>query len=168
MVLVFHLMGLFMLALNREAKALAKNNVQLKVVGDLSSFSEKLQSKIKDVEALTGHCTGLKLIVAANYGGRWEILQACRQIATQVQQGKLAVEEIDESLFASHLYTAGICDPDLLIRTSGEMRVSNFLLWQVAYAELYVTDTLWPDFDRAELHQALQNYQKRHRRFGRI
>jgi undecaprenyl diphosphate synthase len=116
----------------------------------------------------TQHNRQIQFIVATNYGGRLEILQACRTIAAQVKLGALELEDIDETLFAQHLYTAGLSDPDLLIRTSGEMRVSNFLLWQVAYAELYVTDALWPDFDRAEFHQALQNFQQRQRRFGKL
>lgn len=162
------LMTLFERVLRRELDEMMTEGVQIRFVGDLKALPPSLQSEIQRAVEATQANKSIQFVVATNYGGRWEILQACRQIATQVQQGKLAVEDIDESLFASHLYTAGICDPDLLIRTSGEMRVSNFLLWQVAYAELYVTDTLWPDFDRAELHQALQNYQQRHRRFGRI
>jgi undecaprenyl diphosphate synthase len=106
--------------------------------------------------------------VATNYGGRQEIVQACRTIAEQVQLGKLTLDDITEELFSQHLYTAGIVDPDLLIRTSGEMRISNFLLWQLAYAEFYVTDTLWPDFDVSEFHQAIYAYQQRERRFGKV
>jgi undecaprenyl diphosphate synthase len=118
--------------------------------------------------AATQHNAKIKFVVATNYGGRREILQACRVIAQKVSCGELHFDEIDESVFERHLYTAGISHPDLLIRTSGEMRVSNFLLWQMAYAELYVTDTLWPDFDRTEFHKALQDYQQRHRRFGKV
>ncbi len=162
------LMTLFERVLRRELDEMMAEGVQIQFVGDLQALPTSLQSEIQRAVEATKRNSGIQLIVATNYGGRWEILQACRQIAVQVQQGKLAVEEIDESLFASHLYTAGICDPDLLIRTSGEMRVSNFLLWQMAYAELYVTDTLWPDFDRTEFHLALQNFQQRHRRFGRV
>jgi undecaprenyl diphosphate synthase len=106
--------------------------------------------------------------VATNYGGRYEIVQACRAIAQQVQTGELQPEEITEDLFSRHLYTADIVDPDLLIRTSGEMRISNFLLWQLAYAEIYVTDVLWPDFDPTELHRAIYAYQQRDRRFGKV
>jgi undecaprenyl diphosphate synthase len=111
---------------------------------------------------------GIQFTVATNYGGRQEILHAARAIATQVQQGHLQPDEIDEALFSRHLYTANVCDPDLLIRTSGEMRLSNFLLWQMAYAELYITDALWPDFDRVQFHQALSAYQQRDRRFGKV
>jgi undecaprenyl diphosphate synthase len=162
------LMTLFERVLRREIDEMMSEGVQIHFVGDLKALPPSLQTEIQRAVDATQNNQTIQFIVATNYGGRWEILQACRQIATQVQQGKLSIEEIDESLFASHLYTAGICDPDLLIRTSGEMRVSNFLLWQMAYAELYVTETLWPDFDRGEFHQALQNYQQRHRRFGRI
>jgi undecaprenyl diphosphate synthase len=106
--------------------------------------------------------------VATNYGGRHEIVQACRAIAQQVQQGELNPADITEDLFSHHLYTSDIVDPDLLIRTSGEMRISNFLLWQLAYAEIYVTDTLWPDFDSTEFHRAIYAYQQRDRRFGKV
>lgn len=111
---------------------------------------------------------GIRFTVATNYGGRQDILQACRAIADKVQQGLLQPNEIDEAIFERHLYTAGMCDPDLLIRTSGEMRISNFLLWQTAYAEIYITETLWPDFDRREFHRALYSYQGRERRFGKV
>jgi undecaprenyl diphosphate synthase len=111
---------------------------------------------------------GIRFTVATNYGGRQEILQACRAIAQKVQQGVLKPDEIDEQLFEAHLYTAGITDPDLLIRTSGEMRLSNFLLWQMAYGEIYITDALWPDFGRTEFHRALFAYQQRERRFGKV
>jgi undecaprenyl diphosphate synthase len=116
----------------------------------------------------TQHNRGIQFTVATNYGGRQEILQACRAIATQVQQGHIQPDEIDEAMFSRHLYTANVCDPDLLIRTSGEMRLSNFLLWQMAYGELYITEALWPDFDRAEFHKALSAYQQRDRRFGKV
>jgi undecaprenyl diphosphate synthase len=116
----------------------------------------------------TQHNRGIKFTVATNYGGRDEILHATRAIAYQVQQGLIQPEQIDAAVFESHLYTAGISDPDLLIRTSGEMRISNFLLWQMAYAEIYITQSLWPDFDRAEFHQALAAYQQRDRRFGKV
>ena len=162
------LMTLFERVLRRELDEMIAEGVQIHFVGDLDALPPSLQSEIQRAMVATRHNQTIQFVVATNYGGRREILQACRQIADQIQQGKLTVEDIDEPLFERHLYTQGICDPDLLIRTSGEMRVSNFLLWQMAYAELYVTQTLWPDFDRAEFHQALQNYQQRHRRFGRI
>ncbi len=162
-----HLMGLFMLALDREAKALAKNNVQLKVVGDLSSFSEKLQAKIKQVEELTAQSTGLKLIVAANYGGRWDITQATQKLALKIESGEIKPDSISEEDITKSVTTAGIPDPDLFIRTGGEKRISNFLIWQMAYAELYFTDILWPDFNAEHLKTAIQDYSSRQRRFGK-
>ena len=111
--------------------------------------------------------TGIQFTVATNYGGRQELIQACQAIATKVAAGELNPTDIDENIISDHLYTHGIPDPDLLIRTSGEMRLSNFLLWQMAYSEIYVTPTLWPDFDKNEFHQALLAFQKRERRFGR-
>jgi undecaprenyl diphosphate synthase len=110
----------------------------------------------------------IRFTIATNYGGRQEILQACRAIAQKVKAGLINPEDISEEVFEAHLYTAGIADPDLLIRTSGEMRLSNFLLWQMAYSEIYISDTLWPDFNRHEFHQALSAYQQRERRFGKV
>ena len=162
-----HLMGLFMLALEREARALARNNVRLQIIGDLSSFSEKLQKKIRQVEELTSDCTGLKLIVAANYGGRWDITQAASKIATQIESGDKTAESITEANISQNLTTTGIPDPDLFIRTGGEKRISNFLIWQMAYAELYFTDVLWPDFNVEHLNTAIQDYSSRQRRFGK-
>jgi undecaprenyl diphosphate synthase len=127
-----------------------------------------LQSQIDRATRATEHNGGILFTIAANYGGREEILQACRAIATKVEQGHIQADEIDETLFSQHLYTANIGDPDLLIRTSGEMRLSNFLLWQMAYAEIYITEAFWPDFDRTEFHRALSAYQKRERRFGKV
>jgi len=164
---VKHLMGLFMLALDREAKALAKNNVQLKVIGDLGFFSEKLQEKIKQVEELTANSTGLKLIVAANYGGRWDITQATQSLAKKIELGEITSESISEKNIEACVTTAGIPDPDLFIRTGGEKRISNFLIWQMAYAELYFTDVLWPDFNAEHLQTAIQDYSSRQRRFGK-
>jgi len=162
-----HLMSLFMLALEREAKSLARNNVKLQIIGDLSSFSEKLQKKIKQVESLTAECTGLNLIVAANYGGRWDITEATKKIATLVDSGDKTIDSITEQDIKQQLTTTGIPDPDLFIRTGGEIRISNFLIWQMAYAELYFTDVLWPDFDAEHLNNAIQDYSSRQRRFGK-
>jgi undecaprenyl diphosphate synthase len=162
------LMTLFERVLRQELQELIKEDVQIHFAGNLSALPQSLQAEIEHAMAATRHNQGIQFTVAKNYGGRQEILQACRSIATQVQQGTLQPDQIDEVLFERHLYTAGLCDPDLLIRTSGEMRLSNFLLWQMAYAEIYVTDTLWPDFDRAELHRALAAYQQRERRFGKL
>ena len=127
-----------------------------------------LRAQIDRAVEMTSTNSGIQFTVATNYGGRQEIMQAVKAIAAQVQSGQLELDDIDESVFERHLYTSGICDPDLLIRTSGEMRISNFLLWQMAYAEIYVTDTMWPDFDRTEFHAALRDYQSRERRFGKV
>lgn len=162
------LMTLFERVLRQELQEMMEENVQIRFVGNLNALPKSLRQEIERSMEQTQHNQGIQFTVATNYGGRQEIIQACREIATRVQQGLLKPEEIDESLFEQHLYTAGVCDLDLMIRTSGEMRISNFLLWQVAYAELYITDTLWPDFNRAEFHQALSNYQQRDRRFGKV
>ncbi|MBE9051536.1 isoprenyl transferase [Nostocales cyanobacterium LEGE 11386] len=162
------LMTLFQRVLRQELREMVEENVQIQFVGNLPALPLSLQQEISRSMAETQHNRGIRFSVATNYGGRQEILQACRAIAEKVQQGVLKPDEIDEELFERHLYTAGITDPDLLIRTSGEMRLSNFLLWQMAYGEIYITDTLWPDFDRNEFHRALYAYQQRERRFGKI
>jgi len=162
------LMTLFERVLRQELREMMAENVRIQFVGNLQALPSSLQDEITKAVETTRNNPGIQFTVATNYGGRQEILQACRSIATKVQQGLIDPSEIDEALFERHLYTAGNSDPDLLIRTSGEMRISNFLLWQVAYAELYVTDTLWPDFNRAEFHQALSAYQQRDRRFGKV
>lgn len=162
------LMALFERVLRKELREMMQENVQIRFVGNLNALPRSLQAEIERSMADTQHNPGIRFTVATNYGGRQEILHACQAIAQQVQQGLIQPEQIDEALFESHLYTAGICDPDLLIRTSGEMRISNFLLWQMAYAEMYITETLWPDFDRLEFHRALTAYQQRDRRFGKV
>ncbi len=162
------LMTLFERVLRQELEEMMRENVRIKFVGNLLALPRSLQAEISRAVEATRNNPGIQFTVATNYGGRQEILQACRAIALQVQQGLIQPEDIDEALFESHLYTAGISDPDLLIRTSGEMRISNFLLWQVAYSELYITETLWPDFDREEFHVALRAYQQRDRRFGKV
>lgn len=162
------LMGLFQGVLRQELREMVEENVQIQFVGNLQALPTALQEEISRSMAETRNNQSIKFTVATNYGGRQEILQACRAIAQKVQEGILKPEEISEELFESHLYTAGIADPDLLIRTSGEMRLSNFLLWQMAYGEIYITDTLWPDFDRREFHRALCAYQQRERRFGNV
>ncbi len=162
------LMTLFERVLIRELKEMMEENVRIQFVGNLTALPQSLQNQIERAMIQTQNNTGIQFTVATNYGGREEILQACRTIATQVQHGQLQPEDIDEALFYRHLYTANIGDPDLLIRTSGEMRLSNFLLWQMAYAEFYITDAFWPDFDREAFHQALIAYQKRERRFGKV
>lgn len=160
------LMTLFMQALEREAKKLHKNNIRLQVIGDIEKFSPKLQEKIKSAEQLTENNTALILNVAANYGGCWDITQAAKRLAEQVKQGNLTVAEINEPLFQQYLVTEDLPPVDLLIRTSGEQRISNFLLWQAAYAEFYFTDTLWPDFNEQTFNRAIAVYQERERRFG--
>lgn len=162
------LMTLFERVLRRELKEMMEEGVQIHFVGDLAALPPSLQEEIDRAMVATQHNDKIKFVVATNYGGRREILQACRAIAQKVSLGELTPEDIDEGIFEQHLYTKGISHPDLLIRTSGEMRVSNFLLWQVAYAELYVTHTLWPDFNREEFHRALFDYQQRQRRFGKV
>jgi len=162
------LMTLFERVLRKELQEMLEENVQIRFVGDLAALPRSLQSEIERSMAETRSNRGIRFTVATNYGGRQEILHACRAIAEQVQQGLLQPEEIDKEIFERHLYTAGISDPDLLIRTSGEMRISNFLLWQMAYAEIYITESLWPDFNRTEFHRALAAYQQRERRFGKV
>ncbi|MDB9446328.1 isoprenyl transferase [Anabaena sp. CS-542/02] len=162
------LMTLFQRVLRQELQEMLEENVQIQFVGNLDALPPSLQAEISRSMAETRNNQGIRFTVATNYGGRQEILQACRAIAQKVQQGVLKPDEIDEQLFEAHLYTAGITDPDLLIRTSGEMRLSNFLLWQMAYGEIYITDALWPDFDRTEFHRALFAYQQRDRRFGKV
>lgn len=162
------LMTLFERVLRRELAEMIEEGVQIHFVGDLACLPTSLQEEIDRAMTATAQNQKIQFVVATNYGGRREIIQACRQLAQRVQRGELQPQDIDERQFEHHLYTAGLPDLDLLIRTSGEMRVSNFLLWQVAYAEIYVTDTLWPDFDRHAFHAALRNFQHRHRRFGRL
>lgn len=162
------LMTLFERVLRQELREMMEEDVRIRFVGNLSALPRSLQAEIEGSMAQTQLNKAVTFTVATNYGGRQEIVEACRAIASQVQQGLLQPDQIDAALFERHLYTSGICDPDLLIRTSGEMRISNFLLWQMAYAELYITETLWPDFDRAEFHRALCAYQQRDRRFGKV
>jgi undecaprenyl diphosphate synthase len=160
------LLQLFMSTLRGEVKRLNENGVQLRVVGERGAFPEKLQARIEEAEAHTcGNCT-LILQIAANYGGRWDITRAARRLAAAVAVGELAPEAIDEAAVAARLSFADISDPDLFIRTGGEQRLSNFLLWQSAYSELYFTDLLWPEFDAEAYGRALTEYARRQRRFG--
>ena len=145
-----------------------KNNMQVRVIGDISKLAPDLQQKIIELEEVSSHNTGLHFQVALNYGGRDEILRGVRKIASEVKNGELLIEDIDEDVISHHLDTVDIPDPDLMIRTSGEQRLSNYLLWQLAYAEFYFTDVLWPDFDKAELEKAVEFYQSRDRRYGGI
>lgn len=162
------LMTLFHRVLRQELREMVKENVQIQFVGNLNALPPTLQAEISHSMTQTQENPGIRFTVATNYGGRQEIIQACQAIALQVQQGLLQPDEIDEAVFEQHLYTAGNYDPDLLIRTSGEMRLSNFLLWQMAYSEIYITETLWPDFNRNEFHRALLAYQQRERRYGKV
>lgn len=158
------LMQLFMLALEREVAKLHQNGVRLKVIGDLSRFDDKLTRMIEQAEAKTSENTKLTLTIAANYGGRWDILQAVQALLREKPEKALAFSEED---FAPYLSLHYAPEPDLFIRTGGEQRISNFLLWQLAYTELYFTDTLWPDFDRKALERAFDSFRQRERRFGR-
>lgn len=160
------LMSLFLAALQREVKKLHKNGVRLKIIGDVSAFDNKIQEQIIKSEELTKDNTRLVLNIAANYGGQWDITQAVKSVAAQVESGDLKAEDISSELIADNLSMAGLPDPDLFIRTGGEQRISNFLIWQLAYTELYFTDTLWPDFDRDEFERALKSFAGRQRRFG--
>lgn len=160
------LMGLLRLYLRREIKELAENNIRLRVIGDLSALSDDLQKLICDGEALTERNTALTLVIAINYGGHADIVRAARELALAVSRGEIAPEDITEQQFAGALYTADLPDPDLLIRTSGEQRISNFLLWQLAYSELVFDPVLWPDFDKSHLERAIADFQQRDRRFG--
>lgn len=163
------LMLLFMQALENQAEILHKNNIKLQIIGNIQAFSQNLQDKIQQVEAMTANNTGLTLTIAANYGGRWDILQAAKQLAKSVKKDELSyddIEQLTEKDFQSRLATQEMPPVDLLIRTSGEQRISNFLLWQMAYAEFIFTDVLWPDFCEETFHQAVQTFQQRERRFG--
>ncbi|QUJ66904.1 isoprenyl transferase [Photobacterium sp. GJ3] len=160
------LMELFLTVLGREVKRLHKNNIRLKIIGDTSRFSQRLQDKIHAAESLTANNTGMVLNVAANYGGQWDIIQAAQSLARDVAEKGLTPDAITEDMLADRLSTHGLPDVDLLIRTSGECRISNFMLWQAAYAELYFTPLLWPDFDEDTFSEAIAWFMDRERRFG--
>jgi len=160
------LMELFVWALDSEVKSLHRHNVRLRIIGDTSRFNSRLQDRIKKAEALTHDNTGLTLNIAANYGGRWDIIQGVKHLAAQVQEGKLRPDQIDEHLLGNHICMNEQPAVDLVIRTGGEHRISNFLIWQIAYAELYFTDVLWPDFDEQDFEGALNAFANRERRFG--
>jgi undecaprenyl diphosphate synthase len=160
------LMSLFVKTLQREIETLDKNGVRLKFIGDRSAFPEKLQQKMHAGEVQTSNNTALNLVIAANYGGHWDISQAMQKIMDKMESGELAKQPISPELIEKHLSTAGLPDPDLFIRTGGEERGSNFLLWQLAYTELYFTQTLWPDFDQNSLDDAINSFKSRQRRFG--
>ena len=163
---ISRLMELFMRALDKEASALHENGIRVRFIGERGAFQAELQQSMARAEELTRENTAMTLNVAANYGGRWDVVQAARSLARQVESGRLSPDDIDQGLFDSVIATAGTRDPDLFIRTGGEMRISNFLLWQSAYSEFYFTPVLWPDFDAAELDKAISTYAARERRFG--
>lgn len=154
--------------LKTETSELNRNNVQLNVIGQIYRLPENVQEHLRKSIATLSKNNGLSLIMALSYGGRTEIVDAVRSIASKVKAGEVDPAEINEQLFAQHLYTRNLPDPDLMIRTSGEMRVSNFLLWQISYTELVVTQTMWPDFRKAQLYAAIEEYARRHRRFGAV
>ncbi len=163
---VSNLMSLFVEALRREVKELHRNNVRLRFVGALELLSDGLQKNIAAAEAKTAGNTGLRLNVAVAYGGRWDITRAARSLAGKVAAGELGIADVDEASLAAGLQLGDTPDPDLLIRTGGEQRISNFLLWNLAYAELWFTDVLWPDFDKREFDRALANFAGKQRRYG--
>lgn len=164
---VGYLMALFLEALAAELEQLARNNVRIRFIGDIDAFPDDLQRLIRTAEAKTSENSGLCLQIAANYGGRQELLQAIRVLGNDIRTGRLAPDDITEEMVRARLYTGDLPDPDLLIRTGGESRISNYLLWQCAYTEFYVTDTLWPDFDTAAFDAALGAFAHRQRRYGR-
>lgn len=159
------LMGLILTSL--EDELFMKNNVRFRVIGDISRMPESVVQKLRETEEHTANNTTMTLVVALSYSSKWEITKAMRDIATEVKQGILSVDAIDDTTINQHLATNFMPDPELLIRTGGELRISNYLLWQIAYSELYFCDTFWPDFDEAALHEAIANYQQRQRRFGK-
>ncbi|MBE2247031.1 MAG: isoprenyl transferase [Candidatus Competibacteraceae bacterium] len=162
------LMELLVDTMHEETPTLIKNNVKLAAIGDISSLPEKCQNKLADTIQVTAAHTGLTLVLALSYSSRWEILSAVNQIIEKVKKGETLPVEINEHYFKNFLCTAIMPDPELLIRTSGEKRISNFLLWQIAYTELFFSEVLWPDFTRNDLFQAIVDYQQRERRFGVI
>ena len=162
------IMELLVATIESEIEELNKNNVRLKTIGDIEKLPTKSYQKLLEGKELTKNNTGLTLVLALNYSAKAEILRATRELATRVERGELHANDIDENVFANALHTRGIPDPELLIRTSGETRISNFLLWQIAYSELYFTPTFWPDFRKENLYEAICSYQQRERRFGKI
>ncbi|GAB3943665.1 isoprenyl transferase [Spirosoma harenae] len=161
------LMTLLVHTIRDEIKTLMKNNVRLDSIGNKDSLPADCQRELAEAIRETSQNTGLTLILALSYSGRWDIMEAARQLAIEARDGKLDPDQITESMFSQHLTTGSIPDPELMIRTSGEMRISNFMLWQLAYSELYMPDVLWPDFRKEHLYEAIVNYQQRERRFGK-
>ena len=161
------LMGIMVQSLNKETDTLLKNNIRLKAIGDFNRLSNNVRKRLFETIKLTSVSTGLNLIIALSYSSRWEITEATRRISADVLNGTLKQNLINEAEFEKYLTTYGIPDPELLIRTSGELRISNFLLWQLAYTELYFTEKLWPDFGKEDFYNAIIDFQKRERRFGK-
>ena len=162
------LMSLLVNTISGEVKTLNKNGIRLQAIGDLKSLPTGCQKELSKAIDATAKNTHMTLVLALSYSARWEIINAIKNIAVEIEKGNIKSDQVNDQLFEQYLCTANIPDPDLLIRTSGEMRISNFLLWQIAYSEIYITDTLWPDFRKEHLHAAIVNYQKRERRFGKI
>jgi undecaprenyl diphosphate synthase len=162
------LMTLLVLTISKETKTLNKNNVRLHTIGNLDNLPNNCSNELKNAIESTKNNTGLNLILALSYSARWEITEAAKKIAKEVESNNLIPEDITEDTLMNHLCTSAFPDPELLIRTSGECRISNFLLWQIAYSELYFTPTLWPDFRKKDLEEAIISYQQRERRFGKI
>lgn len=162
------LMELLVNTLKKEINSLHENQVRLKTIGDIGHLPQACQDNLSDAIEATKNNNGLTLVLALSYSGRWEIVEAVKLMGKQIKEGKLQLEDINENVFSTYLKTSGVPDPELLIRTSGEMRISNFLLWQIAYTELVVTETLWPDFRREHLYEAICAYQSRDRRFGKV
>jgi len=161
------LMGIMVQSLNNETETLIKNNIRLKAIGDVNRLAEDVRQRLYKTIEVTSSGKGLTLVIALSYSSRWEIVNAARKLASDVKNGLIEPGNIDEDNFEKYLTTDGIPDPELMIRTSGELRVSNFLLWQLAYTELYFTDLLWPDFGKEEFYRAIIDFQKRERRFGK-
>ncbi len=161
------LMGIMIQSLNKETDTLIKNNIRMLTIGDVNRLAGDVKMRLDDTLNLTSGCTGLNLVIALSYSSRWEITEAAKKLAADLKKGVVDTDSIDERKFESYLSTTGIPDPDLMIRTSGEMRISNFLLWQLAYTELYITETLWPDFGKDDFYEAIIEYQRRERRFGK-
>lgn len=161
------LMELMVHSLSTETEKLVKNNIRLRVMGDLDRLSALVRESLDQTLRKTSGCTGMDLMVALSYSARWEIINAAKKISEKISNNKIKLADLDYNVFEDHLATKGMPDPELLVRTGGELRISNFLLWQIAYSELYFTETLWPDFGKEELYKAIIEYQKRERRFGK-
>ncbi len=162
------LIQLLVSTLRSEVENLHKNNIRLTVIGQIERFPRVCRQLLNEAVRLTRNNDRMNLCLALSYSGRWDITESVRKIAGRVRKGEISPEEVDDGVVSSHLATAGMPDPDLIIRTSGELRLSNFLLWQLAYSEIFITDTFWPDFRREELYQAIKSYQMRERRYGKI